>query len=138
MFEHYSDEPVYNVKAISRQTGVAAATLRAWERRYGVPSPPRTDSGYRLYSARDVAIIRWLKSHIEDGMSISQAVNLLRSLEAQSTDGRAGESAARSLQSDAPASYQRLHDEIIAGAVEFDEEHIEYAHSSRWKMYVCT
>ena len=34
MFENHSDEPIYNVKAISRQTGVAAATLRAWERRW--------------------------------------------------------------------------------------------------------
>ncbi|GIV84314.1 MAG: hypothetical protein KatS3mg052_1321 [Candidatus Roseilinea sp.] len=107
MFAQYSDEPVYNVKAVSHQTGIAAATLRAWERRYGVPSPPRTDSGYRLYSARDIAIIRWLKSQIENGMSVSQAVHLLRSLEAQSTDGRAGEPTTKLPAPDAPASYQR-------------------------------
>ena len=83
MFDHYSNEPVFNVKAIAHQTDVAAATLRAWERRYGIPSPPRTDSGYRLYSARDVAMIRWLKSQIENGMSISQAVQLLRSLQGE-------------------------------------------------------
>ncbi|MCS6847686.1 MAG: MerR family transcriptional regulator, partial [Anaerolineae bacterium] len=135
MFEQYSDEPVYNVKAVSHQTGVAAATLRAWERRYGVPSPPRTDSGYRLYSARDVAIIRWLKAQIENGMSISQAVHLLRSLESQSADGRVGEPAAERRQPDAPASYQRLHDEIIAGAVEFDEAHIEYALAEAFSLF---
>ncbi|BCX05331.1 MAG: hypothetical protein KatS3mg053_3269 [Candidatus Roseilinea sp.] len=135
MFEQYSDEPVYNVKAVSHQTGVAAATLRAWERRYGVPSPPRTDSGYRLYSARDVAIIRWLKSQIENGMSISQAVHLLRSLESQSADGRVGEPAAELLPPDAPASYQRLHDEIIAGAVEFDEAHIEYVLGEAFSLF---
>lgn len=135
MFAQYSDEPVYNVKAVSHQTGIAAATLRAWERRYGVPSPPRTDSGYRLYSARDVAIIRWLKSQIENGMSISQAVHLLRSLESQSADGRAGEPAAERLQPDAPASYQRLHDEIVAGAAEFDEAHIEYALAEAFSLF---
>lgn len=136
MFAQYSDEPVYNVKAVSHQTGIAAATLRAWERRYGVPSPPRTDSGYRLYSARDVAIIRWLKSQIENGMSISQAVHLLRSLESQSADGRAGEPAAERLQPDAPASYQRLHDEIVAGAAEFDEAHIEYALAEAFSLFL--
>ncbi len=135
MFAQYSDEPVYNVKAVSHQTGIAAATLRAWERRYGVPSPPRTDSGYRLYSARDVAIIRWLKSQIENGMSISQAVHLLRSLEAQSADGRISEPLTERPSPDAPASYQRLHDEIIAGAAEFDEAHIEYTLAEAFSLF---
>ena len=81
MFEEYSDEPIFNVKAVANQSGVQASTLRAWERRYGVPQPPRSDSGYRLYSARDVAIVRWLKQQIEGGVSISQAVSLLRSLQ---------------------------------------------------------
>ncbi|NJM39683.1 MAG: MerR family transcriptional regulator [Anaerolineae bacterium] len=82
MFEDYSDEPIYNVKAVATQSGVEASTLRAWERRYGVPQPPRSDSGYRLYSARDTAIIRWLKQQIESGMNISQAVSMLRSIQA--------------------------------------------------------
>jgi DNA-binding transcriptional MerR regulator/methanogenic corrinoid protein MtbC1 len=82
MFEDYSDEPIYNVKAVAIQSGVEASTLRAWERRYGVPQPPRSDSGYRLYSARDTAIIRWLKQQIESGMNISQAVSMLRSIQA--------------------------------------------------------
>lgn len=81
MFEDYSDEPIFNVKAVATQSGVEASTLRAWERRYGVPQPPRSDSGYRLYSARDTAIIRWLKQQIESGMSISQAVSMLRSMQ---------------------------------------------------------
>ena len=82
MFDEYSDEPIFNVKAVATQSGVQASTLRAWERRYGVPQPPRSDSGYRLYSARDAAIVRWLKHQIEGGMSISQAVNLLHSIQA--------------------------------------------------------
>lgn len=135
MFEQYSDEPVFNVKAITRQTGVAAATLRAWERRYGVPSPPRTDSGYRLYSARDVAIIRWLRAQIEGGMSISQAVHLLRSLQAQSPDGQAHTAHARPTESGEPSSYRRLHDEILAAAGEFDEEHIEQVLGEAFSLY---
>lgn len=135
MFEHYSDEPVYNVKAVAHQTGIAPATLRAWERRYGVPSPPRTDSGYRLYSERDVAIVRWLKSQIENGMSISQAVHLLRSLEAHATDGQTSEAAVERLLLESPASYQRLHDEVIAGATDFDEAHIEYVLAEAFSLF---
>jgi MerR family transcriptional regulator, light-induced transcriptional regulator len=72
-----SDEPIYNAKAVTRQTGVTPATLRAWERRYGVLLPDRTAGGHRLYSARDIAAIKWLRQHIEQGMTISRAVALL-------------------------------------------------------------
>lgn len=73
-----SDEPTYNAKAVTMQTGVTAATLRAWERRYGILLPDRTAGGHRLYSARDIAAIKWLKEHIEQGMTISRASALLQ------------------------------------------------------------
>ena len=60
------------------QTGVTPATLRAWERRYGILLPDRTAGGHRLYSARDIAAIKWLKEHIEQGMTISRASALLQ------------------------------------------------------------
>lgn len=67
-------QPLYNIKAVVEATGLPAATLRAWERRYGVLAPGRTDSGYRLYSARDIARLRWLKARLAEGMTISQAI----------------------------------------------------------------
>lgn len=76
--ESYSDTPVYNTKAVVQQTGVPAPTLRAWERRYALLSPERAGNAYRLYSERDIALIRWLKEHVEDGLSISQAIALFK------------------------------------------------------------
>ncbi len=73
-----SNEPIYNAKAVTRQTGVTPATLRAWERRYGVLLPDRTAGGHRLYSARDIAAIKWLRQQIGEGMTISRAVVLLQ------------------------------------------------------------
>ncbi len=70
--------PRYNIKAVVQQTSVHVSTLRAWEQRYGVPQPARTESGHRLYSPRDVAIIKWLHHCTEEGLSISHAVALLR------------------------------------------------------------
>lgn len=75
---HYSTAPLFNTKAVVQETGVTAATLRAWERRYGVPEPDRTGSNYRLYSERDIALIRWLRERVDSGISISQAVELYR------------------------------------------------------------
>src|SRR5690606_34905007 len=48
----------YRIQSVAEMTGVSAATLRAWERRYGVPTPRRSHAAYRLYSDQDVAIIR--------------------------------------------------------------------------------
>ncbi len=78
--ENYSDIPMYNTKAVVQQTGVPAPTLRAWERRYALISPERAENDYRLYSERDIVLLRWLKERIDDGMSISQAIALFRYL----------------------------------------------------------
>jgi methanogenic corrinoid protein MtbC1 len=72
-----STAPVFNTKAVARETGVPADTFRAWERRYGVPRPQRTPGGHRLYSERDIAIIRWLRDRTDEGVNISHAVMLL-------------------------------------------------------------
>jgi MerR family transcriptional regulator, light-induced transcriptional regulator len=72
--------PVYNIKAVSRLVGLLPVTLRAWERRYGLPHPGRGDQGYRLYSEYDVRTLRWLKAQIEAGLSIGRAVEYLTEL----------------------------------------------------------
>jgi DNA-binding transcriptional MerR regulator/methylmalonyl-CoA mutase cobalamin-binding subunit len=79
--EGFSDSPLFNTKAVVRQTGVPAPTLRAWERRYGVLTPHRGENDYRLYSERDMATIAWLRERVANGLTISQAIALLRSLE---------------------------------------------------------
>jgi methanogenic corrinoid protein MtbC1 len=71
---------MYNIKAVARLTAVPADTLRRWESRYNIIVPERTESGYRLYSQRDVDTIIWLKSRLEEGMSISRACDMLRHL----------------------------------------------------------
>ncbi len=80
-WEQYSDTPLFNTKAVVRQTGIPAPTLRAWERRYDILTPRRGANDYRLYSERDIATITWLHARIESGLTISQAIALLRSLE---------------------------------------------------------
>ena len=57
---HNDQVPVYNIKAVSRLVGLLPVTLRAWERRYGLPAPSRGEQGYRLYSERDLHVLRWL------------------------------------------------------------------------------
>jgi len=72
------DEPLYNIGAVSRMTGVPVATLRIWERRYGFPESGRTPGGHRLYSERDVLGLRWVKARTDEGMQAGKAVRALR------------------------------------------------------------
>jgi len=76
----FSNEPKYSIKKVSDLTGMLTVTLRAWERRYGVLSPERKENHYRLYSDRDVAILRWLNNQTTSGISISTAASNLRKM----------------------------------------------------------
>jgi len=68
--------PMFNLKAVVQETGLKPDTLRAWERRYGLPQPDRTSGGHRLYSQRDINMLKWLIARQEEGLSISRAVDL--------------------------------------------------------------
>ena len=81
-----STTPAFNLKVVLKETGIAADTLRAWERRYGLPMPQRSAGGHRLYSQRDIETIKWLMKRQEDGLSISRAVDLWNEQVASGTD----------------------------------------------------
>ena len=71
-------EGAYTIKVAARRAGVAPELLRAWERRYGVPSPRRSASGYRLYSEEDIRAVRWIQEKIGWGFSARQAAELFK------------------------------------------------------------
>lgn len=72
-------ESLVRIGELARRAGIPAGTLRAWERRYGVLSPRRGDSGYRLYSAEDERTLRSMVGLIEDGLAPAEAANRVRS-----------------------------------------------------------
>jgi DNA-binding transcriptional MerR regulator len=68
--------PIYNLKAVCKETGLSPATLRAWERRYGLIKPQRSAGGHRLYTRQDVELLKWLVERQKEGLSISRAVEM--------------------------------------------------------------
>ena len=79
----------YTVKQVSGLTGVATDRLRAWERRYGVVAPGRSESRYRLYDDEDVARLRRMAELVEAGTPASLAAEQVRELRAVSSrDGK--------------------------------------------------
>lgn len=63
---------------VAERTGVSVATLRAWEARYGFPSPDRRSSGHRRYSDADVAAIERLLRARSEGLSLVAAIERAR------------------------------------------------------------
>ncbi|WP_375057768.1 MerR family transcriptional regulator [Zobellella sp. DQSA1] len=72
-----ASEPKYPIREVSRLTGINPVTLRAWQRRYGLLKPARTDKGHRLYSEEDISLIRQILHWLEQGVSIGQVKGLL-------------------------------------------------------------
>lgn len=68
----------YRIRTVVDLTGIPRNTLLAWERRYGVPTPERTDGGHRVYSEEDVQLLHRLSELLERGYRIGEAVELLR------------------------------------------------------------
>ncbi|MEB6587810.1 MerR family transcriptional regulator [Pseudomonas asiatica] len=70
-------QDLFPIREVSRLTGVNAVTLRAWERRYGLVQPTRTDSGHRLYSLADIDDIRRILGWLERGVAVSKVASIL-------------------------------------------------------------
>ncbi|WP_123042458.1 MerR family transcriptional regulator [Cohnella candidum] len=69
---------MYSIKKVSELLGIPAVTIRAWENRYRIISPARSDGRHRLYSEDDIRTLQWLKKQIdENGLKVSEAVRLL-------------------------------------------------------------
>jgi methanogenic corrinoid protein MtbC1 len=64
---------MYSIKQASLRSGVSVPLIRAWERRYGVVSPKRTPSGYRLYDEEAIATLLRVKELTDSGWSASEA-----------------------------------------------------------------
>jgi DNA-binding transcriptional MerR regulator len=60
---------VHTIGHTAALTGVPVATLRAWQRRYAVVAPSRTDAGYRLYDDRAVRVLTAMGALVAAGWS---------------------------------------------------------------------
>jgi len=70
------DTPQFRIGAVSRRTQIPVDTLRAWERRYEVVTPRRSDSAVRLYSEADVERLLLIKRLVNASHAISSVAQL--------------------------------------------------------------
>jgi DNA-binding transcriptional MerR regulator len=96
---------------LARRAGIEPATLRAWERRYGILDPRRGSSGYRLYTADDERRLLEMARLVEAGVAPAQA--------AQRLAPGAGADAGRN---DAdPGFAAGLREELLGALLRYDE-----------------
>lgn len=109
----------YRINVVAELTGVPATTLRAWERRYGIPSPARTAAAYRLYSDDDVAELKRLRDLCASGLAIAEAARIVhgdRATAPASLPPTAG---------DLPPAASLALDAIIAAVRAFDTDRLQ-------------
>ena len=69
--------PGLTTSEVARQGGVNLESIRFYERERLLPKPPRTASGYRMFSADDVRRVRFIKRAQELGFSLREIKELL-------------------------------------------------------------
>jgi DNA-binding transcriptional MerR regulator len=125
-------EELFPIREVARLTGVNPVTLRAWERRYGLIQPMRTDSGHRLYSMDDIERIRSILSWIERGVAVSKVGKIL--------------ARAAPLQALSPiipnelvqADYAQWQEQVQAAVSAFDEPRLEQVYGQIFASYPLT
>ena len=68
---------LYTIGEVALLCDINPVTLRAWQRRYGLLKPQRTDGGHRLFNDADIDRIREIKRWINNGVQVSKVKMLL-------------------------------------------------------------
>ena len=135
----YSKDGKYTIKVVSERSGVRPVTLRAWERRYDLLEPDRLDNNYRLYSERDIQVIRWITHRLDDGLSISTAVREYKDLREQGIWPQALPSILPPTPSKQPGHPPEVYaDKLYAALLEHDESQAKKITDSIQSMFDLT
>jgi MerR family transcriptional regulator, light-induced transcriptional regulator len=70
-------EALLHIGELSRRTGLSTDVIRAWERRYDLLQPQRTNGNFRLYTAADVSRLRLMQHYLAKGLRAGQAAGLV-------------------------------------------------------------
>ena len=121
----YPGEKLYTIGTVSKLTGVGAITLRAWERRYGLITPVRKESGHRLFTRKHIDQINRITALTQQGIRISQIRPEM--LESELADGDT-----ESRESD---NWKELLNSMVSAVISFDEDRLEEIYNGALSLY---
>ena len=106
----------------ARRVGVSPELLRAWERRYGLLQPVRSEGGFRLYTSDDAARVSRMKAALDEGLSAAEAARRALATQTTPTEGLLDDARERFLAAvrryDEPAAQAVLDEALSAFALE--------------------
>lgn len=72
---HIKDQEVnVGIHEVQQLTGISQATLRMWEKRYGWPTPPRDENGYRIFNKTLINDLKRVKNLLETGVPVGEVI----------------------------------------------------------------
>jgi len=106
----------------ARRVGVSPELLRAWERRYGLLQPIRSEGGFRLYTSEDAGRVSRMKAALDEGLSAAEAARRALATQTRPAEGLLDDARDRFLAAvrryDEPAGHSVLDEALSAFALE--------------------
>lgn len=127
--EALQQEELFPIREVSRLTGINPVTLRAWERRYGLIQPTRTESGHRLYSQADIEDVRSILGWIERGVAVSKVGKILAKAHIARAETQAVES------DSGVGEWSEWQTQVRRAVNEFDERRLEQVYGQIFSSY---
>ncbi|MHC8355773.1 MerR family transcriptional regulator [Pseudomonas sp. LB3P81] len=125
-------EELFPIREVSRLTGVNPVTLRAWERRYGLIQPTRTESGHRLYAMADIERVFSILGWIDRGVAVSKVGKILaRTAPLQALSHLIPNELVQ-------ADYGQWQEQVKAAVSAFDEVQLEQVYGQIFSSYPLT
>jgi len=77
----------YSIGEVAERCGINPVTLRAWQRRYGLLKPQRSEGGHRQFDEEDILRIEEIKRLMKSGVSVGKVKALLGTEELMTQSG---------------------------------------------------
>lgn len=113
---------LFPIRTVADLTGVNAITLRAWERRYGLIKPVRTDGGQRMYRREEIALIHRVVGLLEQGIPIGRVALALEDDAQPDNDARS-------------SVWEKYLERIVGAIGRFDEDEVEEVYNAALALH---
>ena len=80
---------LYSIGEVAERCAINPVTLRAWQRRYGLFKPQRSEGGHRQFDDEDILRIEEIKRLIKSGVSVGKVKALLEASQTTTLDHEA-------------------------------------------------
>ena len=72
-----ADQGLYTVSQATQQAGVTRKAIRTWEDKGLLPPAERTEAGYRLFTAADIAVLTFIRQAKTLGLTLTEIHDIL-------------------------------------------------------------